>query len=203
MRRLAAALALAVVGAFAVGCGGARSVRSVGAPPHVGLPSRSLVRTVLGGGAQRADVPADPLWQRARFDDALDRARLAGAEGAAGLFDAVLGGGEAEAVALGALPYADDAEAVLGALVTRAAEGDPSSRGARLEAILAISGRPASSNEPLEPDGMRAAAALLAALCRRTDLPRGERALAISAARALAAKGWGDASRIPTDLDPP
>lgn len=150
-----------------------------------------------------ADVLADPLWQRARGEDALDRARLAEAVGAAGLFDAVLGGGEAEAVALGALPYADDAEVVLGALVTRAAEGDALRRSARLEAILAISGRPASSNEPLEPDGTRAAAALLAALCGRTDLPRGERALAISAARALAAKGWADASRIPSDLDPP
>jgi hypothetical protein len=149
------------------------------------------------------DVPDDPLWQRARGEDRLERARLAEAVGAAALLDAVDGGGEAEAAALGALPYADDAEAALGALAERALVADPASRARLLEAILAIAGRPASPRDPLDPDGVRACARALLVLAARADLPRDDRALAVSAARALADKGFADPARVPADLDPP
>jgi hypothetical protein len=39
-------------------------------------------------------------------------------------------------------------------------------------------------------------------LASRVDAPREERALAVSAARALAEKGYADPRRIPVDLDP-
>jgi len=40
------------------------------------------------------------------------------------------------------------------------------------------------------------------ALAARDTIPREERAIAVSAARALAEKGYLDPTRIPTDLDP-
>lgn len=151
--------------------------------------------------APPATVPEDPNWQRARGDDVLERARLAEAEGAARLFEVSLGGGEAEAVALGALPFADDADSVLAALVRRAATGDEAARRARLAVVLEVAGRPATARDPLDAEGARAAAAMLVELAARADLDPEERALALSAARALADKGFLEAARLPSVPD--
>ncbi len=166
------------------------------------MVDRAGLPRAAAGAARGAEVPTDPTWQRARGEDDLDRARLAEAEGAAALWDVAVGGGEAEAVALSALPFAEDAESVLEALVTRAATGDAAGRRARLVAALAVAARPATSRDPLDPAALRSSAALLVAIASRADVPVDERAIAVSAARALAGKGYLDAARVPVDLDP-
>jgi len=145
----------------------------------------------------------DPRWQRARGDDPLERARLAEAEGAARLVEALDDGGEVAATALLALPYADDADLALGPVSQRALAAKPADLAPLLQALLEIAGRPARPREPLDPEGARAAGEALLALARRRDLPRDLRALAVSGARALAARGYVDPAAIPADLDPP
>jgi len=128
--------------------------------------------------------------------------RLASAEGAAGLLEAIEDGGSTSATALLALPYAEDAEAALGRLGALAQGATPAQRGPVLAAILAIAGQPRRSREPLDPEGARACGEVVISLAARVDAPREERAIAISAARALAEKGYADPRRIPVDLDP-
>jgi hypothetical protein len=134
--------------------------------------------------------------------DPLERARLAEAEGAAGLVEALDDGGAITTIALAALPHTDDAEVALGRLAEIVLTADPTLRGAVIEAILAITGQPRRSRELLDPEGARKAGEAVLTLAKREDVPREQRALAISAARALAEKGYVEAARIPTDLDP-
>jgi hypothetical protein len=143
----------------------------------------------------------DPRWIQARGDDPLEQARLAAEVGAAALLAGVEDGGDEEATALGALPFADDGEVALGRLGDLA-RADPARRRRVLGAILGIAGRPRQNREPLDPEGVRRCGEALLALGADRALPRGERALAISAARALAGKGYVDPARIPADLDP-
>jgi hypothetical protein len=149
--------------------------------------------------SQRA---SDPRWIAARDEDPASQMRLAAAEGAAGLLEAIEDGGETTATALVALPYAEDAEAALGRLGSLAQGSTPSLRGPVLAAILAIAGQPRRSREPLDPEGARACGEVVISLAARVELSREERATAVSAARALAEKGYADARRIPVDLDP-
>ncbi|WP_437944473.1 thiamine biosynthesis protein [Sorangium sp. So ce281] len=144
----------------------------------------------------------DPRWRLAAGDDPLERARLAEAEGASGLLAALDDGGDIALTALRALPYADDADLALGPLAERARAVSGPSLPPLLEALLGIAGRPPRPREPLDPDGARGAAAALVDLAGRRDLPSDQRALAISAARALAERGLVDPLRIPADLDP-
>jgi hypothetical protein len=149
----------------------------------------------------RSSRESDPRWRRARDEDPAERQRLALAVGAEGLLEGFDEGGEIAAVALSALPYADDADIALGRLADSAL-GPSALRRPILEAVLVIAGRPRRSRELFDPEGMRRAAEAMLTLAARADLPREERALAISAARALAEKGYVDAKRIPGDLDP-
>jgi len=153
----------------------------------------------------------DPRWRLADGDDPLERARLAHAEGAAGLLDALHDGGAIATTALRSLPHAPDADLALGPLAERAL-GQTASTNARpstptdldllLQTILEIAGRPPPPREPLDPEGARAAAAAMVQIARRRDLPLTARAIAVSAARALAARGYLDPAEIPADLDP-
>lgn len=143
----------------------------------------------------------DPRWIRAQDDDPLERARLANEVGASALIAALDDGGAIEEVALGALPFADDAEIALDPLA-RIASNDPARRARALAAILAVAGKPRRSREALDPDGAKRAAAAVIAIARDVTIPADDRALAISAARALVAHGYGDPSQIPSDLDP-
>ncbi|AUX43785.1 thiamine biosynthesis protein [Sorangium cellulosum] len=144
----------------------------------------------------------DPRWRRAAGDDPLEHARLAEAEGASGLLAALDDGGEIALAALRALPYADDADLALAPLAARARAAPAASLAPLLDALLGIAGRPPRPREPLDPDGTRAAAAILLELSHRRDLPAELRAVAISASRALADKGLLDPRGIPSDLDP-
>jgi hypothetical protein len=155
--------------------------------------------------AARPESPrrSDPLWLRAKDEDLLERARLAEAVGAAGLLEGLEDGGDIAETALAALPYADDADLALRRLGELALAAGPAEVDAILDAILAIAGKPPRPREPLDPEGARACGAALITLAGKQALSRESRARAVSAARALAEKGYVDASRIPGDLDPP
>lgn len=146
---------------------------------------------------------SDPRWIQARDEDPLERARLAEAVGAAELLLALDDGGLIAETALAALPFADDADIALGPLGIRALVAAPPELLPLLEVILAIAGKPARPREPLDPEGARACAEAMLTIASRMTLPREPRALAVSAARALAEKGFvEDRARIPSDLDP-
>jgi hypothetical protein len=143
----------------------------------------------------------DPRWREARGSDPLEKARLAAAVGAAELLRGIDDGGETAETALAALPFAEDGEIALGRLV-ELARADPARRRAVLSAILGIAGQPRRQREPLDPEGARHAGEALVALAADAAVPREERAIAVSAARALAERGYLDRARIPSDLDP-
>ncbi len=145
----------------------------------------------------------DPRWQRAMDEDPAGLRALADALGAAGLVEALGDGGEITRTALLSLPLADDADLALGALGKRALAATNEERGATLEALLGVAGRPATAREPLDPEGAAEAGAAVLVLAANTSLPREHRALAVSVARALAEKKIIDPARIPGDLDPP
>lgn len=197
LRRALIAVALSLSGPLA--CRGETPSSSAVAPM-----ARSAAPGAPASASSRPPGPrdGDPRWQRARGDDPLERARLAEAEGAAGLLEALDDGREIAEAALLALPYADDADLALGPLSQRALAAPPADLGPLLQAILEIAGRPARQREPLDPEGARAAGQALLALAGRGALPPPTRALAVSGARALAGRGYVDPAAIPGDLDP-
>jgi hypothetical protein len=143
----------------------------------------------------------DPRWLLAAGEDPLEKARLAVAVGAAELLSGVEDGGETAEVALAALPFADDGEIALGRLGEMIRAPSPA-RARVLAAILGVAGQPRGAREPIDPDGAKRCGAALIALAADPAAPREERALAVSAARALAEKGLVDPARIPSELDP-
>jgi hypothetical protein len=186
-----------------VGCGGEQVAIGTASGPS-GSASVPVVASVQASSGPPAPSPrrTDPLWLRARDGDPAERIRLAIAVGASGLLDGVEDGGEVAVTALGALPYADDAELALGRLGELARAGTGSPRRALLEAILGIAGQPRRQREALDPEGVKRCAEALLSIAAQVSVPRAERSLAVSAARALAEKGYLDATRIPGDLDP-
>lgn len=194
VRRLAAALALA---AAAAGCGRADPRAGVATAPPASAPPAAASAT-----AAPSPRLSDPAWLRARDEDPLEKQRLAEAAGAAELLLGVADGGETARVALAALPYADDADLALGPLGERALAAAPADVGPVLLAVLGIAGRPPRQREPLDLEGARACGAAMITLAGRATLDAADRALAVSAARALAERGVVDRGRIPNDLDP-
>lgn len=159
--------------------------------------------TAESGGQPPAARAADERWQRAKGEDLADKQALADALGTAGLVDALDDGGEITTTALACLPLADDADLALGPLANRLPGVSQQLREAYLTALLGIAGRPERARESLDPEGAALAGDALIAAAKNETLPREHRALAISAARALAMKKLVDATKIPTDLDPP
>jgi hypothetical protein len=143
----------------------------------------------------------DPRWIQARDSDPLEKERLAVAVGAAGLLAGLDDGGETAETALGALPFADDAEIALGRLSDLAAREPVAERRRRLlVAVLGVAGQPRRQREPLDPEGARHCGEVLLGMVADRARPREERALALSAARALAERGYVARARIPSDL---
>jgi len=170
-------------------------------PPAATSPATSAKPKASATAPPESPRLHDPRWIQAAGDDPLDKARLAVAVGAAGLLDGVEDGGETAAIALEALPFADDGEVALGRLAERA-RADAAGRGRILAAILGIAGQPRRQREALDPEGARRCAEALLVLAADATVPREERALAVSAARALSERGFVDRARIPTELDP-
>jgi hypothetical protein len=191
-RGLGAALLLAAA------CSPSR--RETAASPSA-TASAAVIAPVASAQATRARA-SDPRWIAARDEDPAEQMRLASAEGAAGLLEAIDDGGETAATALAALPYAEDAEAALGRLGSRLQAAPPAQLGPVLTTILAIAGLPRRQREALDPEGARACGEALISLASRVEVPRENRAIAVSAARALAEKGYADPRKIPVDLDP-
>ena len=205
---MGAAAALVVL---AAACGIAAcspSRRETAASPSATVSAAAVSATVTPEAAAPVmmrtptERASDPQWIAAREEDPAERMRLAAAEGAAGLLEAIGDGGEIAATALLALPYAEDAEAALGRLGSLAQAAPQEQRGPLLAAILVIAGQPRRSREALDPEGARACGEAMISLSSRVDASREERASAVSAARALAEKGYADPRRIPGDLDP-
>ncbi len=187
---------------LAAACSPSRRETAASPPATASAATLSATATAFATARTPSQRARDPRWIAARDEDPAERMRLASAEGAAGLLEAIEDGGETTATALLALPYAEDAEAALGRLGSLAQAATPEQRGPVLAAILAIAGQPRQSREPLDPEGARACGEVVISLAARVDAPREERATAISAARALAEKGYADPRRIPADLDP-
>ena len=167
-------------------------------------PATVSAAAVAGTTAAKAPSAraSDARWLAARDEDPAASMRLAAVEGAAGLLDGVEDGGETTAVALRALPFAEDAESALGRLGALLAGMPSEQQGPALAAILAIAGEPRRQREALDAEGARSCGEALITLASRADLPRENRAIAVSAARALAEKGYADPRKIPGDLDP-
>ncbi len=204
-----------VIGIWVVGCGRAQPPPEAHGPPLISsasialsarlLPSAASIVAPLSTAATAlpAARAADERWQRANGEDLADKQALADALGAAGLLDALDDGGGIVTTALACLPLADDADTALGPLAKRLLEASNESRKPYLSALLGIAGRPARAREVLDPEGATQAGEAALAIAKNEALPREHRALAISAARALAEKKVVDVSKIPTDLDPP
>ena len=143
----------------------------------------------------------DPRWLLAAGDDPLEKARLAVAVGAAELLEGVADGGEIAEIALLSLPFADDGEIALGPLSALLSLPSPP-RASVLAAILGVAGTPRRSREARDPEGAKRCAEVLLALVVDASRPREERALALSAARALGEKGYVDRARIPDEIAP-
>ncbi|HTN82713.1 MAG TPA: thiamine biosynthesis protein [Sorangium sp.] len=202
LARLVRLARLAVIAPLALVLAAPLACRRERAPDASAPPSSSAAAPASAAPRPPSPRLTDPRWRRAAGDDPLEQARLAEAEGASGLLAGLEDGGDIAAAALRALPYADDADLALGPLAARARAAPPSSLPPLLDALLGIAGRPPRQREPLDPDGARAAAAALVELSGRRDVPAEQRAVAISAARALADKGLVDPRLIPGDLDP-
>jgi hypothetical protein len=191
----------AAAGVLGAGCSpGPRGGEAV--PPASASSSAPPGSPPLASARPPSPRATDPLWIRARDEDPLERARLAEAVGAAGLLLGFSDGGETAETALLAMPFADDAEIALRRLGEAALVADAASLPGLLEAIHGIAGRPARAREPLDPEGARACGEAMVSLAGRASLPRETRALAVSAARALAERGYVDRARIPAELDP-
>ena len=188
--------------AGALGCNSCRGVDPPGVP---GTPLEGTSSSAVVASPEAPRPPShanDPRWRRAMGDDPIEIERLALAVGAAELLEGVEEGGEPRRVALLALPHADDSDIALRRLGEIATAAKPGTAAQVLDAMLGIARRPRTQRELLDPEGVRAAGAALVAIASRPQAPREERALAVSAARALAERGYVDPTRIPPDLDP-
>lgn len=163
----------------------------------------SAVDSPPSGTQSPAARATDERWQRAKGEDLADKQALADALGATGLVEALDDGGDIATTALLCLPLADDADLALAPLAKRLSSSMNEWREAYLVAILGIAGRPARSRESMDPEGAVEAGEAILAIAKNDGLPKEHRALAISAARALAEKKIVDPAKIPTDLDPP
>jgi hypothetical protein len=204
---------LVFVGLVSVtGCRGTQPPPDATAPPlaasATGASGVSLSGTsgevgTSSTGANAASPRAlDERWQRAQGEDLADKQALADTLGAAGLLDALDDGGNITLTALLCLPLAEDADIALSPLAQRLRNVANDVREPYLSAILGIAGRPARAREAADPEGATQAAEVLVSIAKNEGLPRDHRALAISAARALAEKKVIDPAKIPTDLDP-
>ncbi len=192
-------LALVAALSLVVGCSPSRRETAASPSASAAAPIGSAPAASATAASARA---SDARWVAARDEDPAAAMRLAAVEGASGLLDGLADGGDTAVTALRALPYADDAEAALGPLGSRLASAAGERQAALLTTILAIAGEPRRQREAVDLEGTRACFEALISLAKRADASRESRVVAVSAARALAGKGYADPGRVPGDLDP-
>jgi hypothetical protein len=175
--------------AIAFGCAANAGHASPSAPARAVEPgpkssSSARVPDLSPGPTAQAPFASDPLWRDAERGDPIDLQRLARREGSTGLLAGIEAGRSVGLTALGAIPYADDAELALGRLCEIARDIDPKQVRPVLGAIHGIVAEPPKTSERLDVHGPRACAKTLEALSRSERHAPGERDLATSA-RAL------------------
>jgi hypothetical protein len=143
------------------------------------------------------------LWQRVldANDDPIELARLAEAEGAVGLLEALEEGGGVGVAALAALPFADDAELAMVRLAEISRQVDESGLGPVLDAIEGIVLQPTHQREHYDPTGVHATFDAMVELTKREKLSKPMRARAVSIGRLIASRGPYDTNLLPKDLD--
>lgn len=192
--RAGVVLAALTLGSTALGC--------TAKGPEVAPVAALAAAQASAASAQRAALrDGDARYRVAKSGDPLDLQRLAEGVGASPLLEAVQDRAPELDTALLALPFAPDGEVAMRPLA-EIAQTDAALRRRVLVAILGIASTPQTPRELLEPEGVRRCGEILVNLAADRSLPPPERALAISAARALSGKGYVDAVQIPTDLDP-
>ena len=139
-------------------------------------------------------------WQREEGDGPQSSARLADRIGAVALLASYERGLHDER-ALAALPWADDAFVVMGRLAELATDRRRTDRERLLRTLVRVVSREPQPVEPLAPDSVARAIAVLDAFSRDRSVANAERALAISALRALARVGYLDRASVTTQLD--
>lgn len=136
-------------------------------------------------------------WDRAATSgDEADLARLALAEGATGLLEA-LDDPAHRAVALAALAHAPDRDLAIGPLALRLARGEADAP-AVADALLGVLAVPGLDRERLDPTGEHDAARALLSLARDTSRPAALRSKAVSALGRLAERGVVRSQDIPS-----
>lgn len=193
--RTLSAASLCVLAALSVGC--KREPAPAGAaPPPTNLAPDAAV-------APDSAVAERPNWRAALAspDDALELARLAESEGAAGLLVGLEEGGAVGNVALLALPYADDAEHAVGRLAEILDAAPQETMALVIDAIEGITLRPLTQTEPGDPLAVHRAFDALARVAARKELPATVRARAVSVARLIASRRPYDPRGLPTEFD--
>lgn len=141
-----------------------------------------------------------PAWAAAeKSDDEADLARLALAEGASGLLEAI-DDPPHRAVALHALPHAPDRDLAIGALAARVAKGSPEA-GAFADALLGVLAPAGADRERLDPTGETGAARDLLAVATDETRPKELRRKAASALWRLAERGVLPREKVPVVND--
>lgn len=182
-----------------IGCGGAGSGEPLAAPTPVASVAEPRAREARYTKSAR---PEEPRYARAleAGEDPLELQRLGLDAGATELLEALDEGGRVAAIALGALPFAEDALLALGPLCDRALSvGAGASNSPRtgealptlealLEVVRKLAQRGPEGRELADPDGVGRALAGLAKLAEDDGLPAETRALAADALQAI--RGW-------------
>ncbi len=180
----------------AAGCKSEAKQTGAAAPPPANLAPDAAV-TPDSGVAER------PNWKAALAnpDDALELARLAESEGAAGLMVGLEEGGATGNVAMLALPYADDAEYAMGRLAEILEASPPETASLVIDAIEGITLRPVTQTEPRDPLGVHRAFDALSRAAANKELTAAVRARAVSVARLIASQRPYDPRGLPTEFD--
>lgn len=167
------------------------------APPPA---ASSAVVSAASAASAAPEREYGPHWERAASSrEPLDVAEVGRREGGAGLA-AALEHPRYAPIARAALPAVPDAMLAAATLARRARAHGPEAQ-EDVDALIAVLRAPVVIGERLDPEGEAAAYDDLLALAGDASQERALRARAVTALRLLAARGVGDAARIPGELD--
>jgi hypothetical protein len=134
---------------------------------------------------------ADARWTRAAGGAPIDLEILAKYEGAMGLVEGAEIGGETTRTALAALPFAPDAEVVVGRICDWLRGTSVAHAAVFLEAIHGVAVRPPRDAESLDPSWQPRCATALDQFVARSGVSASDHDLAVSARRLIDEHGLG------------